>query len=261
MNTALQLVEPDKIGEKALTYTETISKLSPIRTNEEYVFVGELWKTGKALLEEINEGYDSLIKKAHELHKDAIAKKARYYVPTESGVKAAKKLLSDYSLEQERIRKAEEERLRKIEEDRLAEERRKEQERLAAEAKAEEDRLLNEAMAAEQRGDTETAEALTNAAVESSAQINEVIASVAAEPIYVPPVVVPKAVPKMAGGPVYREVWAAEVTDIKALCMAVATGKASTECVTGNMVSLNRQAVALKNTLNIPGVRAYSKRV
>lgn len=68
-------------------------------------------------------------------------------------------------------------------------------------------------------------------------------------------------IPKMAGGPVYREVWAAEVVDIKALCLAVATGKASTECVIGNMVSLNRQAVALKGTMNVPGVKAYSKRV
>lgn len=129
------------------------------------------------------------------------------------------------------------------------------------ELKAENERLLAEAEAAGKRGDKETAEALTNAAVESSEQINDVIASVAAEPIYVAPVVVPKSVPKMAGGPVYREVWAAEVVDIKALCMAVATGKASTECVSGNMVALNRMAVALKGTLNIPGVRAYSKRV
>jgi uncharacterized membrane protein YqiK len=261
MNTALQLVEPDKIGEKALTYTEAIAKLPPIKTNEEYVFVGELWKTGKALLEEINEGYDSLIKKAHELHKDAIAKKARYYVPTEAGVKAAKKLLSDYSAEQERIRKAEEERLAAIARAEEEARRKAEQERLEAERKAEEDRLLAEAVAAEARGDKETADALTAAAEESNEQVKELAATLAAEPIYVAPVVVPKTTPKMAGGPVYREVWAAEVVDIKALCMAVATGKASTECVSGNMVALNRMAVALKGTMNIPGVKAYARRV
>ncbi|MFA5323170.1 MAG: hypothetical protein WC373_10910 [Smithella sp.] len=169
--------------------------------------------------------------------------------------------MSQYDAAQEAIRKAEEDRLRKIEEARLAEERRVEQERLESERKAEEDRLLAEAVAAEQRGDTETAEALTAAAEESNAQINEIAAAVAQEPIYVPPVVVSKTVPKMAGGPVYREVWSAEIVDIKSLCMAVATGKASTECVTGNMVALNRMAVALKGTLNIPGVRAYSRRV
>jgi len=261
MNTALQLVEPDKIGEKALTYTEAIAKLPPIKTNDEYVFVGELWKTGKALLEEINEGYDSLIKKAHELHKDAIAKKARYYVPTEAGVKAAKKLLSDYSAEQERIRKAEEERLAAIARAEEEARRKAEQERLEAERKAEEDRLLAEAVAAEARGDKETADALTAAAVESSEQINEVIASVAAEPIYVPPVVVPKTVPKMQGGPVYRTVWNAEVTDLKALCMAVATGKVSINAILPNETFLRQQAISLRNTMNIPGVRAYEKRV
>jgi len=175
--------------------------------------------------------------------------------------KQVKQLMSNYDAEQERIRKAEEDRLRKIEEDRLAEERRKEQERLEAERKAEEDRLLAEAVAAEERGDKETAELLTNAAMESNEQIKEVAAAIAQEPIYVPPVVVQKTTPKMAGGPVYREVWAAEITDIKALCMAVATGKASAECVTGNMVVLNRMAVALKGTMNIPGVKAYSRRV
>jgi hypothetical protein len=72
---------------------------------------------------------------------------------------------------------------------------------------------------------------------------------------------VPTEVPKREGGPVYREVWAAEVVDIKALCMAVATGKASTEYVTGNMVALNRMAVALKGTMNVPGVKSYSRRV
>jgi len=169
--------------------------------------------------------------------------------------------MSAYDAEQERIRKAKEERLRKIEEERLAEERRKEQERLEAERKAEEDRLLAEAVAAEERGDAETAELLTAAAEESNEQIKEVAAAIAQDPVYVAPIVVPKTTPRMAGGPVYREVWAAEVTDIKALCMAVATGKASTECVIGNMVSLNRQAVALKGTMNVPGVKAYSKRV
>lgn len=52
-----------------------------------------------------------------------------------------------------------------------------------------------------------------------------------------------------------------EITDLKALCLAVATGKVSPESVTANMPVLNRLAVALKGTMNIPGVKAYSKRV
>lgn len=38
-------------------------------------------------------------------------------------------------------------------------------------------------------------------------------------------------------------------------------GKASPECVTPNMPTLNKMAAALKDALNIPGVRAVSRRV
>jgi hypothetical protein len=51
------------------------------------------------------------------------------------------------------------------------------------------------------------------------------------------------------------------VVNIRDLCRAVVEGKASPECVMANMPVLNKMAVALKQTLNIPGVRAVSKRV
>ena len=257
---ALKLVETEEVETKALTIVDQ-AKAVIVKDSQTYTAAGMLWKSIGDMIREVKDTFDPICEAANKAHKEATGKRAKFLDPLTAAQKSVKQIMSQYDAEQERIRKAEEDRLRKIEEERLAEERRIEQKRLADEAKAEEDRLLNEAQAAEQRGDTETAELLTNAAVESTEQINEVIASVAAEPIYVAPVVVPKAVPKMAGGPVYREVWAAEVKDIKALCMAVATGKASTECVTGNMVALNRMAVALKGTMNIPGVKAYSKRV
>jgi hypothetical protein len=171
MELAWKLVEPIEVGEKALTYSATVSKLPAIKTSDEYLWAGKLWKSGKDLLEEINEGYDSLIKKAHELHKDALAKKARYYNPAESAVKAVKKLMSDYDAEQEKIRKAEEDRLRKIAED------------------EEKERQLQAAVDAEQSGNKEEAEAIIEA------------------PVYVPPVVVQKTTPKLSGGPVYRTIW------------------------------------------------------
>ena len=111
-------------------------------------------------------------------------------------------------------------------------------------------------------GHQSTADILTEAAATTSENIRQEAAALAQEPIYVPPVVVvPKAVPKMAGGPVYRTVWNAEVTDLKALCMAVATGKVSINAILPNETFLRQQAVSLKNTMNIPGVRAYEKRV
>jgi hypothetical protein len=56
-------------------------------------------------------------------------------------------------------------------------------------------------------------------------------------------------------------VWGAEVRDIKALCRAIAEGKASPNLVTPNMPALNKLATALKETMNVPGVRPYSRRV
>ena len=82
------------------------------------------------------------------------------------------------------------------------------------------------------------------------------------EPVYVPPVIVPKATPKVQGVS-YREVWNAECYDIKALCKAVAEGRVSTECVMPNQVALNKMATALKATManTVPGVKAISRRV
>ena len=61
------------------------------------------------------------------------------------------------------------------------------------------------------------------------------------------------------------------VVDIKALCRAVADGKASTEYVMGlekdrltgivSCPALNKMATALKGTMNVPGVQAMSRRV
>jgi multidrug efflux pump subunit AcrA (membrane-fusion protein) len=257
---ALKLVETYEVETKALSIVGQ-AKAVVVKDSQTYTAAGMLWRSIGDMIKEVKDTFDPICEAANKAHKAATQKRAQYLDPLTAVQKQVKQLMSNYDAEQERIRKAEEDRLRKIEEERLAEERRKEQERLESERKAEEDRLLAEAVAAEARGDKETADALTAAAEESNEQIKEVAAAIAQEPVYVAPIVVPKSVPKMAGGPVYREVWSAEIVDIKALCMAVATGKVSSECVTGNMVVLNRMAVALKGTMNIPGVKSYSKRV
>ena len=234
-NAALNVVEePLPVDQKALTYSEKIGALPPIKTTAEYIRIGDLWKEGRSLLKEIDDGYDDLIKAAHKLHKDAVAKKAKYYTPVEAAVKSAKAIMSAYDAEQDRIRRAEEARLAEI-----------------ARKQAEEQALLD-AIAAEE-------EAKANGATkEEAAQEAQAIIE---EPVYVPPVELPKTTPKLQGGPVYREIWSAECVDIVMLCRAVAEGKASRECVLPNMPTLNKMATALKSTMNIPGVRAASRRV
>lgn len=58
-----------------------------------------------------------------------------------------------------------------------------------------------------------------------------------------------------AGGVSTIASYEAEVVSIKDLCLAVAEGRISTECVLANMPVLNRLAKAMKTTFDIPGVR------
>lgn len=230
---ALKLVETDEVEIKAVSIVDQ-AKVVVVIDSETYTSAGMMWKSLGDMIKEVKETFDPICEAANKAHKAATAKRAQYLDPLTTAQKSVKQLMSNYDAEQERIRKAEESRLAEI-----------------ARKQAEEDALLT-AIAAEE-------EAKRNGATqEEAAQEAQAIIE---QPVYVPPVVVPKSVPKMAGGPVYREIWSAEIIDIKALCLAVATGKASTECVIGNMPTLNRMAVALKGTMNIPGVKAYSKRV
>lgn len=221
---ALKIVETNEVETKALTIVDQ-AKAVVVKDAESYTAAGLMWKTIKDMMKEIEDTFNPIIDQAHKAHKKALEQKAKYYSPLDQASRNVKKLMSDYDEEQRRIAEAEARRLQEIA------------------RKAEEERRLQEAILAEEAGEKEEAAAILE------------------EPVYVPPVQVQKATPKLQGGPVYREVWSARVTDIRALCRAVADGKASPECVMGNMPTLNRMATALKATMQIPGVVAESKRV
>lgn len=223
---ALKLVDQElPVDQKALTYTEIISALPPIKTADEYLRIGDLWKEGRALLKEIDDGYDDLIKAAHKLHKDAVAKKAKYYNPVDGAVRAAKGLMSKWDAEQEAIRQAEERRLAEI-----------------ARKQAEEQALMD-AIAAEEEA-KRNGETKEEAAKESAA--------IMAEPVYVPPVVVAKTVPKVAGGPVYRTVTKFRIVNEALIPRAY---------LVPDMVKIGGVVRALKLQHGIPGVEAYEERV
>lgn len=167
---ALKLVETEEVETKALSIVDQ-AKTVKVVDSETYTAAGMMWKTIKDMMKEIDDTFDGIIKKAHEAHKEAIAKKAKYYQPLDLASRQVKKLMSDYDLEQERIRKAEEDRLREIA------------------RKEEEDRRLAEAILAEQSGQKEEAEAILET------------------PVQAPPVVLAKTTPKLTGGPVYRTIW------------------------------------------------------
>lgn len=73
-------------------------------------------------------------------------------------------------------------------------------------------------------------------------------------PITVAPVII--APIQTAQGASISKRWFAEVTDLKALCRAVADGHLPIEYVQPNMVVLNKVAVALKEGFVVPGVKS-----
>jgi DNA-binding PadR family transcriptional regulator len=219
----LKLVDPEETGVKALRYAETVSMFPSIKTPQEYVLAGDLWKAGKALIEEINEGYDSIIKKAHELHKDAIARKAKYFVPAESGVKAIKRIMSAYDAEQEAIRQAEQRRLEEI-----------------ARKEAEEEALLA-AIAAEE-------EAKRNGATKEEAK--QEAEAIISQPVYVAPVVLAKETPKVTGLS-FRTIWKFKIEREDLLPV---------EYTKPDEVKIGQVVRALKGQTNIRGVKVYEER-
>jgi hypothetical protein len=123
-----------------------------------------------------------------------------------------------------------------------------EQRRINAEAaereRKEKEKLAKQAEKAEASGKAEKAEELRQRAEEYVAP---------------PPAIV--APPPRAEGSGIQTRWEAEVTDIRALCLAVAEGRTPAENILPNQKALNQQAVALKSGLSIPGVRAISREI
>jgi hypothetical protein len=109
-----------------------------------------------------------------------------------------------------------------------------------AQKRAEEEALAM-AIEVEATGDTELAEVII------------------AESVIAPPVKILSTVPKI-NGTFSRETWSAEVTDIKALAIAVAAGQAPVESLQANMTFLNQMARSFRDSLKYPGVRAVSSR-
>lgn len=174
----------------------------------------------KDLLKQADEVFDPAISAAHAAHKAAIAAKKKVTDPITEAERTIKPKIAAYELEQRR--KAEEERRR------AEEEARKQRE-------------------AELEAAIEEAEADGASADEVQAIIQQ--------PIVMPQI---KPVPsfKPVKGVATRCTYRAEVYDARALYRAVADGSVSPNLVAPNMTALNQMARAMRDTMNIPGVRA-----
>lgn len=204
-----------EVSTKALTVIEQANAVT-ITDSQGYMAAGELWKAIKALKDQVVDTFKPIIDKAHAAHKEALAQKAKIFDPLDTASRTVKSLMEKYDREQEAIRQAEERRLQEIA------------------RKAEEDRKLQEALAMEATGNKEEAQVIIN------------------EEVYVPPVIVPKAVPKMSGGPVYRTIWDFEIIN-EALIPR--------QYLIPDLVKIGGVARALKKEAKIPGVNVWEKRV
>ena len=203
---------------RALSIPER-AKTTTITTAAEYIAAGELLKTIKGLSAEIDETFDPIIKAAHTAHKEAITQKNKVAAPLLEAEAILKPRIAGYLREEETKRRNEELRLQKEAEDR-----------------AKEEQLAN-AVILDDIGET--------------AMANRVLQ----EEIYVPPVVLPSAAPKVSGISM-RETWSAQVVDLMTLVKAVAAGIAPIQCLQANTVFLGQQARSMKSALSYPGVRA-----
>lgn len=220
---ALKLVETEPVEEKALTIVDQ-AKAVKVTDSATYTAAGSLWKAIGDMIKEVKDTFDPLCEAAHITHKKAVEKRAKYLDPLTTAQKAVKGLMSAYDTEMEKARQAEQRRLEEIS------------------RKAAEEEALLAAIAAEE-------EAKRNGATKEEAK--QEAEAIISQPVYVPPVVIPRAVPKMQGGPVYRTITKFRIDNEALIPRAY---------LVPDMVKIGGVVRALKQAANIPGITVYEER-
>lgn len=189
---------------------------------------GLFLRTLKEYLKRVAEVFDPLVKKAHETWKEALAQKQKLEAPALGAERALKSTMAAWDQVQRQLAREAEETARR------------EQQRLSDDAK------LDAAVEAEARGDGQAATRILEAPMPPT-------------PIIVPAAITPP--PPSAEGVSFRTNYRADVVDLKALIMAVASGQAAVAYLLANQPALNQAARAMKEELRIPGVRVVVERV
>lgn len=203
---------------------DIVAKVTSIHIADQssYQMAVEYAKGIKAVGKDIEMFCEDGIKSAHATWKTLLATRDEKLKPLQEAERILKGKMVQFT--------EEEERKRKIEEARIREELRK----------REEEARLAQAVELEAEGRSEEAMQVIEA------------------PVYAPAVTLPKV--EQPKGVSYREVWSAQVTDLKALCRAVVEGRVPEAAITPNMTVLNQQARSLKSALNWPGVKVISEK-
>jgi hypothetical protein len=184
---AFKLEEKD-VTEKALSLIDQAGMVK-IADSKSYEVAGFLWKTIGEVMKEVKETFDPIVDAAFKAHKKACEQRSKYFDPLAKAQKSVKGLMSEWDWKQEAIRLAEQKRLEEIA------------------RKEEEERRIEEAILAEEEAKANGATP-QEAAQEADAIINE--------PVYVPPVVLPKETPKVSGLS-FRTIWKFRIKDVNVI--------------------------------------------
>lgn len=206
-----QTPEIIEVNTLALSVPDQAKMITVITNNNDYTKAANILLTIKEIRKKIEATFKPIKQKFDAAKKEVLDQEKAADRPLIEAEMYIKPLISGYLLEQERIRKEEERRLQ-------------EQAR-----KEEEERQLQEAILAEQSGHKDEAEAIMEA------------------PVQAPPVVVPKAVPKVEGISM-RENWDFEIVSESLL---------PRQYLMPNLVAIRQVVRGLKGNSNIPGVKVF----
>ncbi len=224
MESQIEIVTPEvqQNTQKALTVLDQANTLV-ISTMDDYRIAQGLMKTVKDRIKELT---DTRMAQTRPIDESKAKIIAFFAIPLEKLEKAKgylNQIMVKFTEEQEAKRREEEKRLQ-------------EEARKRAEEEA-----LRQALEAEAAGESQEAE------------------QIIAEPVYVPPIKVMSEIPKSKESHI-RETWSAEGIDLMGTVKAIAEGNAPLQAVQYDMIFLNGQARSYKQVLNIPGVKAISKK-
>jgi len=208
-----QTPEIIEVNTLALSVPDQAKMITVITNNNDYTKAANILLTIKEIRKKIEATFKPIKQKMDAAKKEVLDQEKAADRPLIEAEMYIKPLISGYLLEQERIRKEEERRLQ-------------EQAR-----KEEEERQLQEAILAEQSGHKDEAEAIMEA------------------PVQAPPVVVPKAVPKVEGISM-RENWKFRITNEKAI---------PREFLKVDEQKIGAYVRAMKSAANIAGVEIYNE--
>ena len=184
-----------------------------IKSQADYARAGEIILTIKAIRKKITETFKPIKQKMDAAKQEVLDQERKADAPLKEAEAFLTPQIIAWSAEQEKIRLAEEKRLQEIA------------------RKEEEDRQLSAAVDAEIHGDKDSAEEIINT------------------PVYVPPVVVQKEVPKVAGMSI-RENWKFRIID---------ETKIPRQYLKVDDVKIGGVVRSLKLQHNIPGIEVYNE--